>query len=276
MDNIVQEIILKAQKDVFSNNLGTHLTPFKGEGIDFEEIKEYSIGDDIRKINWNATAKDPFGTLQINQFNDERELNIIIAFMVSGNISFGSQILKQDIMNQILAILAYSSIKNNDRYHTVFFSNKIEKEYYPTKNFNLLENIISYGVKLDPLKKEINWGNFCYFINSLKKKSIIFIIGDFFEDNIDLSSIAYKNDVYSLIVRDRLEEDISFSGEYDLIDPISLKTNQQILNNTIISNYKKLLIEHDNKLIEHFLNYKIKYTKIYTHDNIFSKLTSIM
>ena len=160
MNQIVQEILLKAQKDVFSTNIGSHLTPFKGEGIDFDEIKEYSIGDDIRKINWNATAKSPFGTLQINQFNDERELNIIIAFMVSGNINFGSQNLKQDIMSQILATLAYSAVKNDDRYHTIFFNKVLQKEFYPTKEQNIIQEIVSYGVSLNPLGKEIDWEQF--------------------------------------------------------------------------------------------------------------------
>ena len=277
MQEITKEILLKAKRDVFSSNMGSHITLFKGEGIDFDEIKEYNIGDDIRKINWNATAKSADGSLQINQFNDERELNIIIAFMVSGNIYFGSVELKQYIMAYIVAMLGYSAVKNNDRYQTIFFDENVAKEYTPTRSSGVLEDIVNYAVELNPLQKNISWEHFCYYINSLKKRSLIFIIGDFLEDNINLSTITAKNEIYVLVVRDKLEEDISkLKGEFDLIDPMSLQTVNQTINSGVGSNYKALLKQHDDALFEHFINYKIKYTKIYTDDDIFLKLSELL
>ncbi len=277
MDKITKEILLKAQRDVFSYNIGSHITPFKGEGIDFDEIKEYNIGDDIRKINWNATAKSSDGTLQINQFNDERELNIIIAFMISGNIYFGSIELKQYIMAYIVAILGYSSVKNHDKFQTIFFDQDLQKHYKPSRSTDILEDIVDYAVKLNPLQKTISYENFCLYINSLKQKSLIFIIGDFLENNINLSTISAKNEIYALVVRDHLEEDISkLNGEFNLIDPMNLKLNNQLINNNVANNYKTLLKTHDNILFEHFLQHKIKYAKIYTNDDIFLKLNRLI
>ncbi|HHB94019.1 MAG TPA: DUF58 domain-containing protein, partial [Campylobacterales bacterium] len=78
MQQVAKEILLRAKKDVFSGNLGNHITTFKGDGLDFREIRDYDYGDDIRKINWKATAKG--NGLKTNVFNEERELNIVIAF----------------------------------------------------------------------------------------------------------------------------------------------------------------------------------------------------
>ncbi len=95
MQQVAKEIILRAKKDVFTGNLGNYLTTFKGDGLDFREIRDYEYGDDIRKINWKATAKG--GGLKTNIFNEERELNIVIAFMLSGTLNFGSVALKQEV-----------------------------------------------------------------------------------------------------------------------------------------------------------------------------------
>jgi uncharacterized protein (DUF58 family) len=273
---VLKEILLRAKKEVFGLNIGSHTTPFKGEGIDFKEIKEYELGDDVRRINWKASAKSSDFSLKVNQFNDEKELNIIIAFMVSGSINFGSKLLKQDLMSEILAYIAYSASKNKDRFTTLFFSNKVEKLFKPTKKSQIIKEVVSWGLNLNSYKKEVDFSAFCDFINTLKQKSLIFIIGDFLQET-DLSQISHKNEVYALITRDRLEEDIkSLSGEFDLIDASTLNKESFFIDASVAKEYKKSIKEHDLKLYEHFLDHGVKYGKIYTDEDVFTRLINIL
>lgn len=274
MNQIAQEILLRAKKDVFSGNLGEHLTTFKGDGLDFREIRDYDHGDDIRKINWKATAKG--AGVKTNVFNAEKELNIVLAFMVSGSINFGSVKLKQDVIAEILALLSFSALKGHNRLQSQFFSDKSEIFFEPTKRETIIYNIIESAIAIDTLGKEVNYKKFCDFINSVvRQKSLIFIIGDFYGD-IDLSDIAHKNEVYALIVRDRVEENPLFSGLFELIDPNSLDSKEINLNRDTSKEYKKLIKEHDSKIYEHFIEHQITFGKIYTDEDIFLRLSEII
>lgn len=274
MNQVAQEIILRAKKDVFSGNLGEHLTTFKGDGLDFREIRDYDHGDDIRKINWKATAKG--GGVKTNVFNEERELNIVLAFMVSGSINFGSVKLKQEVIAEILALLSFSALKGHNRLQSQFFSDKSELFFEPTKRETIIYNIVESAIETDSLGKEVNYKKFCDFINSVvRQKSLIFMIGDFYGD-IDLSDIAHKNEVYALIVRDRVEENPILHGLFDLIDPNSLDSKEINLNRDTSKEYKKLIKEHDSKIYEHFVEHQITFGKIYTDEDIFLRLSEII
>jgi len=274
MNQVAQEILLKAKKDVFSGNLGEHLTAFKGDGLDFREIRDYDHGDDIRKINWKASAKG--AGIKTNVFNEERELNIVLAFMVSGSINFGSIKLKQEIVAEILALLSFSALKGHNRLQSQFFSDKSELFFEPSKSNTIIYNIVENAIEINTLGKEVNYKNFCNFINGVvRQKSLIFMIGDFYGD-IDLSEIAHKNEVYALIVRDRIEENPILNGTFELIDPNSLETNKITLNKSTAKEYQKIIREHDNKIQEHFLEHQITFGKIYTDEDIFLRLSEII
>jgi len=274
MNQVAQEILLRARKDVFSGNLGEHLTAFKGDGLDFREIRDYEHGDDIRKINWKATAKG--AGVKTNVFNEERELNIVLAFMVSGSINFGSIKLKQEVVAEILALLSFSALKGHNRLQSQFFSDKSELFFEPSKSDRIIYNIVENTITIDTLGKEVNYQSFCNFINDVvRQKSLIFMIGDFYGD-IDLSDIAHKNEVYALIVRDRLEENPLLHGLFELIDPNSLKSNEISLNKSTATEYQKLIKEHDNKIQEHFLEHQITFGKIYTDEDVYLRLSEII
>jgi len=265
-----KEILLRAKKDVFGNLSGDNLTPFKGDGLDFEEIAQYSFGDDIRKINWKASAKT--SDIKINIFNDERELNIVLAFLVSGTINFGTIKLKQEIVAEILAILSYSAIKHNNKLQTIFFSQEDEQYFPPNKNEGLVYEILEKSLSFDVIKKQVDYKKFCDFINeTFREKSLIFIVGDFYGD-VDLSQIAYKNEVYALMVRDRFEEYPYISGEYNFIDPSDFSNIDINMSKSVANEYKKLLDLQDKKTKEHFIQNRIKFAKIYTDDDVFIKL----
>jgi uncharacterized protein (DUF58 family) len=274
MQQVAKEILLRAKKDVFSGNLGNHLTTFKGDGLDFREIRDYNYGDDIRKINWKATAKG--SGLKTNLFNEERELNIVIAFMLSGSLHFGSVKLKQEVATEIIALLAFSSIKNNNRLQTLFFEKKVERFFEPTKSDLIVYQLVDSAVNFNCLGRESDYKAFCDFVNGVvKQKSLIFMVGDFY-GNINLSEISHKNEVYVIIVRDRLEENPILNGEFELIDPNSLNSKSITLNREIAKEYKRLIIENDKRLQEHLLQHQITYGKIYTDEDIYIRLSEII
>lgn len=274
MQQVAKEILLRAKKDVFSGNLGNHITTFKGDGLDFREIREYEYGDDIRKLNWKATAKG--GGLKTNVFNEERELNIVLAFMVSGSIHFGSVKLKQEVIAEILTLLAFSALKDDNRLQSLFFSKKVEKFFEPSKSESIVYDILDDAITIDCLGKKVDFKEFCNFINSVvKQKSLIFIVSDFYGD-VDLSEIAHKNELYAIMVRDRLEEYPMINGEFELVDPNTLFESELSLNKEVAAAYQKLIKEHDDKLKEHFLQHKIIHGKIYTDDDIYIRLSQII
>ena len=274
MNQVAQEILLRARKDVFSGNLGEYLTTFKGDGLDFREIRDYAYGDDVRKINYKATAKG--AGVKTNVFNEERELNIILAFLVSGTLHFGSVAFKQDVAAEILAILAYSALKGNNRLQSQFFSDKSEHFFEPTKRETIIYESVEEAVNLEVLGKEVDYKAFCDFVNSVvRKKSLIFMIGDFYGD-VDLSEIAHKNEIYAIMVRDRLEEYPQMHGEYELIDPNSLASSSLTLNKEVATACQKLIQAHDDKLAEHFVEHQITFGKIYTDEDIYLRLSEII
>jgi len=274
MNQVAQEILLRAKKDVFSGNLGEHLTTFKGDGLDFREIRDYDHGDDIRKINWRATAKG--SGVKTNVFNEERELNIVLAFMVSGTLNFGSVKLKQEVGAEILALLSYSALRGHNRLQSQFFSDQSEIFFEPSKSDTIVHNIVENAIEIETLGKEVDYKKFCNFVNGVvRQKSLIFMIGDFYGE-IDLSDIAHKNELYALVIRDRIEEYPLLRGEFDLVDPTSLDSNEITLNRDVAKAYQKLIQEHDDRLKEHFLEHQITFGKIYTDDNIYLRLSEII
>jgi uncharacterized protein (DUF58 family) len=274
MNSVAQEILLRAKKDVFSGNLGEHLTAFKGDGLDFREIRDYEHGDDIRKINWKATAKG--AGVKTNVFNEERELNIVLAFMVSGSINFGSIKLKQEVVAEILALLSFSALKGHNRLQSQFFSDKSELFFEPSKSNTIIYNIVENALDINTLGKEVNYTNFCNFVNDVvRQKSLIFMVGDFY-GKIDLSDIAHKNELYALIVRDRIEENPLLNGTFELIDTNSLESNTISLNKSTAKEYQKLIAQHDNKIQEHFIEHQITFGKIYTDEDVYLRLSEII
>jgi uncharacterized protein (DUF58 family) len=270
-----KEIILRAKKDVFSGNLGNHLTLFKGDGLDFREIRDYTYGDDIRKINWLASAKG--SGLKVNEFNEERELNIVIVLMLSGGLHFGSVKLKHEVAIEILALLGLSAIKDNNRVETIFFEKEMVRLFKPTKREAIIYDVVEKGVAIEPLGMEADYNSLVESIMGLvKQRSIIFVIGDFLTQDLDFSLISAKHQIYALVVRDHLEESLELFGEYQLIDTNSLNSEDFLIDKSVIASYKAELEKHDRALREHFLKHGVVFGKVYTDDEVYIRLSQII
>jgi len=268
-----EEILIRTRRNIFGANVGGNPSIFAGNGLDFSELKEYSFGDDVRNINWKVTARQqkPF----VNVFNEERELNIVTVFLESGSIFFGSKRFKQEVMAEALSLISYSALKNDDRVSTLVFSDKEEFFLPPTRALGSLGVTVPEVLSRDPLGKQVDYAKLVEYINGrIRRRSLIFLIGDFYGDDIDLSLLAH-HEVYAIMVRDRFEENPALEGEIELLDAQTLESSELNLTPSLARRYAKALEEHDRELMEHFAAHRILGTKIYTDEEPFIKLSAL-
>ncbi|NLY03470.1 MAG: DUF58 domain-containing protein [Campylobacter sp.] len=268
-----REIFLKAKRDVTNSNFGLNVSKFGSDGLDFVEIREYA-NDEFKKINWKATAKSR--ELKTNVFNEARQLNIIIAYMIDGSLNFGSKCLKFELGAQIFANLALAGVYSKNIVYPYIFSDKFEEIYPPISREEEVYRVVDNTLNLNILGKSANFATLSNAINlETKKRSMIFVISDFLEQ-VDLSQIAVYNDVYAICLRDRAEEDISIFAELNFVDPVNFNEHELNIDKSTAQRYKELLKMHDYKLKEHFFNNKISSTKIYEDDDIVYKISRLM
>ncbi|QIR75684.2 DUF58 domain-containing protein [Sulfurospirillum diekertiae] len=263
-------ILVKTKRKIFALHSGNHPSIFESRGIDFREIKEYTFGDEIRKINWKVTAREQ--SPYVNRFNEERALNVLVVFLVSGSIYFGTQKLKQESMAEVLSALSFATLHQSDYLSTLFFSDKEEFFHAPTKNMGSLERLLDVALTLNPLSKTVDYTALnTYVMNRIKRKSLMFVIGDFYGD-VDLSALMARNEVYAIMVRDHFEESPKLQGEHTLIDPNTMHQSSFSLSGSQLKAYAKKMEEQDARTIAHFKKHKIKHTKLYTDEEPYEKL----
>ncbi len=269
----LKKIVIKTRRQIFSEISGNNPSIFEGEGFDFVELREYNYGDDVRKIDWNVTAKmqKPY----IKVFHEERELNIVIVSLLSGSVYFGQRRLKQDVIAEIGALLAFSSLKNGDLFSSFVYTDEIKKEIKPTKNIHAVEKLVGGILSFDVMGERIDSQNLSKILfNKLKRRSIIFVIGDFF-DQFDFKILSKKHEVVALIVRDRLEENPPEFGMVDLVDPQNLSGSLMNIDQKSIKRYKERLHNRDMALYKSFSKHRVSFTKIYTDEEPFVKLSKL-
>jgi len=262
----LQKILVRARRQVFSEMVGNNPSIFQGEGYDFIELREYMPGDDIRHIDWNITAKLQKPYIKI--FREERELNVVVASMLNGSVHFGSKRFKQDVIAETVAMLSFSTIKNGDLLSSYIFTDKLEAHAKPSKklfavqknveavlNFEALNHKADYKVLADTLFKR------------LKRKSLVIVIGDFFEIP-DFKLLAKKHEVVALIVRDTLEEKPPKMGFASLLDPETGTVLESDFNDATVKAYAKRVTLHDRKLYATLRKHQIRFTKLYTHESV--------
>lgn len=210
----VRELEIKSKK--LTNHLftGEYHSAFKGRGMSFKEVKEYSAGDDVRFIDWNVSAR--MGGTYSKLFEEERELTVFLLVDVSTSNLLGSQLqTKKDLITQICAVLAFSALSNNDKVGLIFFSNKVEK-YIPSKKGR--EHIL-YMVRelllFQSTHKTTDIVQALQYLNSIaKQKSIVFLLSDFVDAGYEnaLKVAAKKHDVIGIKVYDQLDENLPDIG----------------------------------------------------------------
>jgi len=187
----------------------------------FSEVREYTPGDDVRTIDWNVTAR--FNSPYVKVFEEERELNVVLLVDVSASGQFGTlKQSKKDLITELCAVVAFSASTNNDKIGVIFFSDKIEKYIPPKKGKTHILRIIRELVSIEPTSTKTDISQALrYLTNVIKKKSIVFVVSDFIDNNpfVDAIKIANKkHDIVALEIFDKTEREIPPVGLIKLKD----------------------------------------------------------
>ena len=193
---------------------GQYHSAFKGRGMAFSEVREYQYGDDIRSIDWNVTAR--FNHPFIKIFEEERELTVMLLIDVSGSNEFGTRsMLKEEMITEIAAVLAFSAIQNNDKVGVIFFSNQIEKFIPPKKGSTHILRIIRELVDFKTQNQQTKVSESLRFLtNGIKKRCTAFVLSDFMDKGFDeaLQIANNKHDVIAIRVFDERETELPNIG----------------------------------------------------------------
>lgn len=263
----IKEIHLRAKHIVNDSFAGEYQSAFRGRGMEFDEIREYTAGDDVRNIDWNVTARTHKPYVKV--FKDERELTVLFAVDISGSSQFGSAgKLKKDMMAEITALFAFAALKNNDKAGLLIFSDTIHHFIPPKKgsghSFRIIKDILTYQAKAKGTNLSLGLD---YINRILKQKVILFLISDFltpgFENSLRVS--ARRHDVVAIKVSDPLEEKIPSVGYIEWED---LETGKSILINTghllAVQNFEKRMRTQNRKLKDFFRGIDIDYIHLRT------------
>ena len=246
---------------------GEYHSLFKGQGLEFSEVREYQTGDSYKQIDWNVSAR--MGHPHIKKFEETRELNVIFLVDASASTLFGTtSSLKAEYITEVTAVLSFSALSNNDKVGMLLFTEEIEKYLPPRKGkkyaLRILRDILYFEpqYKRTDLKKAIE-----YIYRLIKKKSIIFVISDFHDENYDdsLKLLAKKHDVIALRVLDKAELDLPAAGIIDFEDP---ETGKSLAVNTnsrsVRKRFKQLVDKRESDIIERFKRNQIDLVNLRT------------
>lgn len=263
-------------QDIFA---GEYHTAIKGRGVIFSEVREYQYGDDIRDIDWNVTARHnkPF----VKVYEEERELTMMLLIDVSGSRNFGAVgIEKKEMMAEIAATLAFSSIQNNDKVGVIFFSDKVEKFIPPKKGRKHILLIIREIIDFHPENTGTDINLVLeYMTNMVKKRCTAFLISDFIDDHDYTKSMSIANRKHDLVAvqvydkRDTQLPDVgllrmrdSETGRMLWVDTSSSKTRKM---------YDRMWYDRQQKLTETTLRSGVDIASIATDEDFVKSLLGL-
>jgi len=226
---------------------GAYNSKFRGGGIEFSEVREYVPGDDVKRIDWNVSARH--NSLFVKEFVEENELNIYLILDLSASNNFGFIKSKLDLSFEVAVSLMFLALKNNDKLGLGIFTDKLEKFIPSKKGKKQLLRIIRELIDYTPKSKKTDiMKSLSTLNNKLKRKSVIYIISDFISDSYEkpLKFLKLHHRVTLINISDIREKEIPEIGYAQLEDA---ETGEQILINTSDKNFQKQYREMvDNKI----------------------------
>jgi uncharacterized protein (DUF58 family) len=216
----VRRIEIQTRRLVTDALAGEYHSIFKGRGMEFAEVREYQMGDDIRTIDWNVTSRT--GALHVKKFTEERELTVLLLLDASGSADFGTRTrFKRELAAEIGALLAFSAIKNNDRVGALVFTDDVEMYVPPRKGRSHVLRVIRDLLYFEPRGRGTNLARACEYLNRItRKRAVVFLLSDFIDSGFEkpLRVAAKKHDLISIFISDPAEAEIPGVGLVELED----------------------------------------------------------
>jgi uncharacterized protein (DUF58 family) len=217
----VKRVELKTRGLVDALFAGEYRSVFKGQGMEFAEVREYSPGDEVRAIDWNVTARmnRPF----VKRYVEERELTIVLALDISGSERFGTVArFKSDMMTEFAAVVALAAVRNNDRVGLIFFTDRVEHVVPPRKGkrhvLRIVRDLLAFvpkatGTDLNPALE--------YMQRTLRQHTVIFLVSDFQDEGYEhaLKVLGRRHDIVAVTLNDPAEETLPDVGLARVRDP---------------------------------------------------------
>ena len=267
----VRKIEIKTRK--LSRNIfaGEYHSQFKGRGMAFSEVREYQPGDDVRSIDWNVTAR--LNKPYIKVFEEERELTVMLLVDVSGSRNFGTlSQMKRDMMAEVAATLAFSTIANNDKVGVIFFSDKIEKFIPAQKGKTHVLHIIRELLSFEPTSTGTDIAQALqYFANAQKRHCTAFLISDFIGAGAmykPLLIASNRHEVNAIQIYDRREAELPNIG---LVKFYDAETGNDLWIDTAIAtvrnDYAQAWRENQNDIQQLFTRTGVNHVSIRTDED---------
>ena len=275
----LRKLELKARRLVRESFSGEYLSSFRGQGLDFDDFREYQHGDEVRFIDWNVTARmnEPF----VRKFREERELSVIMAVDVSGSADFGSHHLsKRELSAEIAAVLGFSALQNGDKVGLLIFAGEPLMFIPPAKGTRHLLRMIREILMARPVRRGTSIEEACnVLIKSLKRKSLVFMISDFQAEVIDkpLGKLARKHETVALRVIDPVEQELPRVGKVVLVDPESgIETMVNTNNRTLGIAYRQLMLRQSEGVASIFKKHGIDAANVSTDSDTLPALHQLL
>ncbi|HEY0947326.1 MAG TPA: DUF58 domain-containing protein [Opitutaceae bacterium] len=210
----IRRIELRTSRLAQETLSGAYHSVFKGRGLDFEEVREYQPGDEVRTIDWNVTART--GRAHVRRYREERELSLVIVLDVSASGSLGSGAqTKRELAAEVASVLAFSALKNNDRVGLVLFSDHVELFVPPRKGRAHVFRIIREILFFSPNKRATSLAAALSFVNQVfPRRAVVAVISDFLDDTFEraLKIASVRHDLIALLVYDARERQLPDVG----------------------------------------------------------------
>ncbi len=267
----IKRIHIKSKKTVNNIMAGQYKSVFRGSGIEFEEVREYSPGDDVKAIDWKVSAR--LGKPFIKLYTEERESIVMLLIDMSVSLKFGTFYgQKLEKVAEVASVLAFNAIKNSDKVGVIFFTDRIEKYIPPKKGSSHIWRVIKEIFTFVPKGKGTNISiALDYFSKILRKKSFVFVLSDFLGDDYlkSLRIVRQRHEIIGVMIYDKGAFKLPFKGIITLSD---FETSKEIVfdgfNKRTKKEFSALKNRVHNKALTNFLKAKSDVIEIETSASV--------
>ena len=272
----LRKLFISTKKLTTESVSGGYKSAFKGRGIEFEELREYQTGDDVRAIDWKVTART--GKPFIKSFREERDLTIVLAIDLSkSTITGSSDGLKDKLIAKVSAAISFIALQNRDKVGILTFAGDVISFTPPKRTKAVVWKALHDCLAEKEKETKTSISKACrYMMKALKSNTVIFMVSDFCDDNFSeaLGALSRKHDVTAVYISDKSDLEMPKIGLLNVVNPeTGAIQTLDLSDNKVLKKYKESSKESRKKLKDSLEKAQVKALEIKTNDNIAKKLT---